>query len=92
MRLDYSLPAGPFVAEVEFLWMKDLGKDFQRFDQARARAVEELVTIRDKDAAGLGGAQLVPIGSLGQWLCFPSSTRQIEATWQSHDDVWIILP
>ncbi|HEY8832795.1 MAG TPA: hypothetical protein VIM21_09815 [Gemmatimonadaceae bacterium] len=43
--------------------MKDLGQDFQTFDDARPRAVEILIAVGDEDAIALHGLQLAPVPS-----------------------------
>ena len=43
--------------------MKDLGQDFQTFDDARPRAVEILIAVGDEDAIALYGLQLAPVPS-----------------------------
>src|SRR5262245_548428 len=44
--------------------MKDLGQNFQTFDDARSRAVEILIAVGDEDATVLRGLQLAPARSM----------------------------
>jgi len=44
--------------------MKDLGQNFQTFDDARSRAVEILIAVGDEDATVLHGLQLAPARSM----------------------------
>src|SRR2546427_5012245 len=77
-------PAGAFVAEIETSWMKDLGENLQRFDQARTGTIEKLVTIGQEDAPIRRGPQLPPIGPPGQGRHFGAGPGEVEAA--RHDD------
>ena len=43
------MPTGGMMPEIATARVQDLGEDLGRFDQSRARTIEELVTVGDKN-------------------------------------------
>ena len=82
-------PAGSFERIAEETGVQDFGQDAGRFDQTRARAVEELVAVRQIDAAFADGPQLVPSRIADQRRQLLPRAGDVEAAGHEGDHVGI---
>src|SRR6476661_10454986 len=80
-------PTFSFIAGREQLWMKDLGQNFQTFDDARSRAVEILIAVGDDDAIALHGLQLAPAGAALKQRHLLKRSRYVKAARVHQNDI-----
>src|SRR5262245_25485906 len=73
----------------EQLGVKDLGQDFQTFDDARPCAIEILIAVGDEDAVALHSLQLAPTRAALEKRHLLKRPRHIEAARVYEDDIWI---
>ncbi len=69
--------------------MKDLGQDFQTFDDARPRAVEILIAVGDEDAVAPHGLQLAPAWAALKQRYLVKRSRYVKAARVHQNDIRI---
>jgi hypothetical protein len=77
------------MARREYLGVKDLGQNFQAFNDARPRAVKILIAIGDKDVIALHGLQIMPAGAMLKQRHFLKCSRYVETARVDKDDIRI---
>jgi hypothetical protein len=71
----------------EQLGVKDLGEDFQTFDDARPWTIEILIAVGDKDAISLHPVELAPAGTALKQRHLVKRSCHVEAARVHQDDI-----
>src|SRR5437660_7581088 len=84
-----SLPTRSLVAEAENTWVQHFCNIFQRLYQPWARAIEELVAVRQEDPAPANRTEFLPTRSLHKRGHVIPGSFDVKAAWQNDDHVRI---
>src|SRR4051812_20547460 len=85
---DPSLSA---MAKGKDFWMQNLRHDFRRFDEPRSRAIEEMMTVDQKNASFPDRPQILPCRIFGKQVQVANSLGYLESAGNEKNDFGIGL-